>query len=131
MMVLLKSWPSIFKSEAVAWAVSETPDILSFFCTGHRIYMGILEQCHRSPINGDPVLFRPSGSNTFSFAILLATAPPCSSARAPTMAKIACAYTMSAPDALSDCGCFQIRALELCTKKGRTHILGHPPHDWR
>ena len=32
-MVLLKSWPGIFNFEAVAWAVSETPDNLSFFCT--------------------------------------------------------------------------------------------------
>src|SRR4051794_32139652 len=48
---------------------------------------------------------KPICASIRSFVILFATAPPCSSDTAPTIAYIACARTMSYPDALKLSGC--------------------------
>lgn len=77
-------------------------------------------------------LFNPNGTNTLSFAILLATAPPCSSASAPMMARTACAYTRSAPEAWSRWGWEMLATLvQHPAETTGTYIFGVPSYHFR
>ena len=114
----IKSWPSIFFSLEVAWAVSEGSYRV------HRVqspcvailqvlYSGIVytgrRQCNRfnpyeTPKNHENVR-REIFASIRSLATLLATLPPFSNASPPMMAKAAWAKTMSWPEAMGLSGC--------------------------
>src|SRR5271154_2912740 len=82
-------------STHLVWALDIYKDMIQIACRYKR-------RCgDASPTCG----LKPICASIRSFVILFAAAPPCSSDTAPTIAYMACARTMSYPDAFKLSGC--------------------------